>query len=237
MSALAAFYAIRQGSSDFPSFAKSLQNARNALASAGTGYTISDSILKNHLLFHAHPVLCLRISGQQSLPYATMKVDTLIASMSSAWESLLVEKVVKPPMTQAVLSPLTTSSLPPASASLPTPASATSVRSPSGFSPLTYAEKEALRAANGCYHCRKTPQSVSWVKHHSDSCPGDAALGIPPRSSPVVVAAVGPVGFSSVYEEGYTAVAAVLSTYDDKDDGNFSSATDDSNLSTRDTCS
>ncbi|KAJ6530661.1 hypothetical protein B0H19DRAFT_1273653 [Mycena capillaripes] len=46
MTALAAFYAIQQGSSTFPKFANSLQNARNSLTGAGVGYTISDSILQ-----------------------------------------------------------------------------------------------------------------------------------------------------------------------------------------------
>jgi hypothetical protein len=83
MLALSVFYSIQQGTSSFPNFAKSLQNARNALAGAGTGYTINDSILKNHLLFHSHPILRLRVSGQQNLPFDTMKVDVLIATMSS----------------------------------------------------------------------------------------------------------------------------------------------------------
>ncbi|KAJ7035358.1 hypothetical protein C8F04DRAFT_1182514 [Mycena alexandri] len=117
---------------------------------------------------------------------------------------------------------------------LPTPTSSTSFATPA-FAPLTHTEKEALRAANGCYHCRKTPQSPGWVRHRSDNCPGDPARGIPPRTAPAVVAAVGPAGFSAVYEEGYAPVAAVFPTHysDDKDD--FSAGTDDSDLSTRDT--
>ncbi|KAJ7206744.1 hypothetical protein C8J57DRAFT_1614652 [Mycena rebaudengoi] len=224
MDALASFYAIRQDSSSFPDFTKTLQRARNALASAGAGFSINDPILKNHLLFNSHPVLRLRVCGQQDFPYADMKVDALIANMSATWASLLAEGIIKLRPTPAALAipPV----LPPSSSSttLPTPTSASS--STPRFSPLTYAEKEALRAAQGCYHCRKTPQSPGWVKHRSDSCPGDSALGIPPRNSPAVVAAVGPVGFSGAYEEGYAPVAAVFPAYDPEDDSSFSSATD-----------
>ncbi|KAJ7671943.1 hypothetical protein B0H17DRAFT_1208869 [Mycena rosella] len=233
MTGLAAFYAIHQGPSHFADFAKALQQARNSLASAGAGFTISDSMLKNHLLFHAHPILRLHVTGQQVFPYASMKVDALIANMSSVWDSLLAEKVVRLPV-PGMPSPLT---IPPAatvaspSSSLPTPpASASST--PSQLPPLMHAEREALRAVNGCFHCRKTPQTPGWVKYRSDTCPGDAALGIPPRNLLSVVAAVGPVGFSADYKEGYAPVAAVMPVYDNEEDS-FSSATDDSDLSQR----
>ncbi|KAJ7274756.1 hypothetical protein C8J57DRAFT_1466688 [Mycena rebaudengoi] len=218
-------------SSSFPDFAKTLQRARNALASAGTGYAINDPILKNHLLFHSHPILRLHVCGQQDFPYAEMKVNALIANMSSTWASLLAEGVVKMRPTPAPLA-IPSLPLPSASTALPTPTTASSSSS-HRFSPLTYAEKEALRAAQGCYHCRKTPKSPGWVKHRSDSCPGDVALGIPPRNSPAVVAAVGPVGFSSAYKEGYAPVAVVMPAYDPDEDSSFSSATD-SDLSRRD---
>ncbi|KAJ6523414.1 hypothetical protein DFH09DRAFT_1096678 [Mycena vulgaris] len=209
MEALSAFYNVEQGALPFPVFAKQLQRARNTLASAGTGYAINDSIFKNHLLFRAHPILRLRVIGQQGFAYADMMVDSLIANMSSTWASLIAERVVKH------LSPRP-------------------LCLRHRLAPLTYAEKEALRAANGCYHCRKTPQTPGWVKHRSDTCPGDPARGIPPRSAPAVVAAVGPPGFSSAYEEGYTAVAAVMPPYDPSEDSSFSTGTDDSDLSQRD---
>ncbi|KAJ7097043.1 hypothetical protein B0H15DRAFT_797777 [Mycena belliarum] len=230
MTALSAFYAIYQGALPFPEFAKTLQRARNSLASAGTGYTISDSILKNHLLFHAHPVLRLRVCGQQDFSFASMKVDGLVANMSATWESLIAEKVIKPAPNML---PSPNTSTHPSASSLPTPTSASPAASAPTFRPLTYAEKEALRAAHRCYHCRKTPQTPGWVKHRSDSCPGDSALGIPPRASAHVVAAVGPVGFSAAYEEGYAPIAVVFPSHSD-DEGSFSSATDDDDLSTRD---
>ncbi|KAJ7603266.1 hypothetical protein DFH06DRAFT_1151995 [Mycena polygramma] len=156
-----------------------------------------------------------------------MKVDQLIATMSSTWDSLIAENLIRPPRVPTTIT--IPSSIP--SAAMPTPPASASSSSSSTFAPLTHAEKEVLRAAHGCYHCRKTPQTPGWVKHRSDNCPGDIAAGIPPRSSPAVVAAVGPPGFSSAYEEGYTAVAAVLPEWED--DGNFSSGTDDSDISTR----
>ncbi|KAJ7682827.1 hypothetical protein DFH06DRAFT_1119957 [Mycena polygramma] len=233
MDALTTFYSIHQNTSTFPEFAKTLQTARNALSSAGSGFTISDSILKNHLLFHSHPILRLRICGQQSFPYATVKVDTLIATMSSAWASLIAEGVIRVPRVYNTPTPLTIPAPASTSTSLPTPPPSSTAMSSSTsrpFLPLTHADKEALRAAGGCYHCRKTPQTPGWVKHRSDSCPGDAALGIPPRSASAVVAAVGPVGFSSTYEEGYSAVAVVMPAYNPEED-DYSSGSDDNDLS------
>ncbi|KAJ7879255.1 hypothetical protein B0H14DRAFT_3773892 [Mycena olivaceomarginata] len=224
-------FAQEQGSSSFLEFAKALQNVRNALAGAGQSWVISNAVLKNHLLFLSHPVLCLRVSGQQSLPFTTMKVDTLIATMSLTWDSMLAEGAIRVLRAPLVPSQLVIPFVPAAlSSSLPTPPSSAL---PSGFVPLTHAEKEALHAAGGCYHCRKTLQGPGWVKHRSDSCPGDAACGIPSRASPAVVAAVGPVGFSSTYEEGYKAVAAVMPAYN-PEEAEWSYGTDDSDLSTRD---
>ncbi|KAJ7237253.1 hypothetical protein C8J57DRAFT_1529530 [Mycena rebaudengoi] len=96
--------------------------------------------------------------------------------------------------------------------SLPTltSSSSTSASSVPPFIPLMHAEKEALRAAGGCYHCRKTLQTPGWVKHRSNSCPSDLALGIPPRGAPAVVIAVGPAGFLSTYEDGYRVVAVAM---------------------------
>jgi hypothetical protein len=100
--------------------------------------------------------------------------------------------------------------------------------------PLMQSEKDTLRAANGCYNCRKTPQTPGWVAHRSSNCPGDPACGIPPRSAPAAVAAVSSAGFSSMYG---MAVTAVLPAYDPDEDSysSFSTGTDDSDLSTRDT--
>lgn len=69
MLALVAFYSIQQRSSSFLNLTKALQNARNTLSGAGQSWVISDAVLKSHLLFLSHPVLHLRVSGQQSLIY------------------------------------------------------------------------------------------------------------------------------------------------------------------------
>ncbi|KAJ7254791.1 hypothetical protein C8J57DRAFT_1518412 [Mycena rebaudengoi] len=196
---------------DFAQKLKERFCARNDLASAGARYAISDYVLKNHLLFHAHAVLRLRICGQQGFAYATMKVDDLIANMLSTWASLIAEGAVKASVTPALPAVTIPSISRPPSLSIPTPTSSTAASSSTQpFAPLTFTEQEALRLAQGCYHCRKTLQSPGWIKHRSNTCPGNAALGIPPRSASTVVAAVGPVGFLAVYKEGYTPVAAVL---------------------------
>ncbi|KAJ7764776.1 hypothetical protein B0H16DRAFT_1798178 [Mycena metata] len=220
MAALATFYSIQQGPTAFPAFAKALVDARNVLASAGAGYTINDSMMKNHLLFYAHPILRLRISGQHDLPFVTMTVDSLISTMSSTWESLVAERVIRP--SAPAPTPLTIpSTLLPSSSSLPTPTSAASSAS-SRPAPLSAAEKETLRAANGCFNCRKSPLTPGWVKHRFDNCPGDPALGIPPRSTPAVIAAVAPVAASSADNDsdvgyGYGPITAVMPAYDPND--------------------
>ncbi|KAJ3489628.1 hypothetical protein NLJ89_g11511 [Agrocybe chaxingu] len=66
--ALKDFYSLSQGSGSFSDFAARLQAARNTLGSAGKGFTINDSIFKNHLLFHSHNLLCLRISRTFGTP-------------------------------------------------------------------------------------------------------------------------------------------------------------------------
>ncbi|KAF7795155.1 hypothetical protein EIP86_006304, partial [Pleurotus ostreatoroseus] len=73
LDALERFYAISQGSSDFSSFVAALQSARNDLASAGAGYTISDSIMKNHIFFRAQSRLRLRVRASPGFKYENLK--------------------------------------------------------------------------------------------------------------------------------------------------------------------
>ena len=173
MDALALFYAMSQGSLSFMDYASSLQDARNALSSGGTGFTISDSIFKNHLLFFSHPILCLRIRSMPSFNYVNTRVDALIALMSSTWDSMLLERVIRPPLSTA-------------SMNVPKPA-----HSAKPFILLTDRERDALRLANGCFRCRRTPASPGWVKHGSRDCPGDEANGISPAPARAVAAVVG----------------------------------------------
>ncbi|KAJ7796362.1 hypothetical protein B0H14DRAFT_3494914 [Mycena olivaceomarginata] len=228
--ALTAFYAICQNSSDFPAFVTQLKNTRNALTSAGKGYSIPDSIFKNHLLFHCHPLLRLRVSDQPGFAYENLQVDGLIGNMTTSWLSLVAECVIRVP----TAAPAPTSSLPSVlSPSLPVATSAPAAPAPFIHS-LTQAEKDTLRAAGGCYHCKKTPQSPGWVRHRSESCPSDSALGIPPCTATSVVAGISAPGFSSLYDERRaTAVAVVMPAPDFEDlnnssDNNFSVGTDDS---------
>jgi len=66
MDTLTLFYGISQGSSSFMDYAAKLQKARNTLSSGGMGFTISDSVFKNHLLFFSHPILALHM---YSIPF------------------------------------------------------------------------------------------------------------------------------------------------------------------------
>jgi hypothetical protein len=55
-----------------------------------------------------------------------------------------------------------------------------------GYPPpdLTYADREVLRSANGCFHCRLLPSVPHISKPHCDIAreyPGDERRGIPPR--------------------------------------------------------
>ncbi|KAJ7350931.1 hypothetical protein DFH08DRAFT_806904 [Mycena albidolilacea] len=216
-------------------FAEKLENTRNTLTSARKGYSIPDSIFKNHLLFHCHPLLCLRVSGQPGFAYENLQVDGLIGNMMTSWLSLVAECVIRVSTTASA----PTSSLPSVlSLSLPVATSTPAAPAPFIHS-LIQAEKDTLRAAGSCYHCKKTPQYPGWVKHRSKNCPGDSALGIPPHAATSVVAVIGAPGFSSsLYDECRTTAVAVVMPAPDFEDPNdslddiFSAGTDDSYLST-----
>ncbi|KAK0236868.1 hypothetical protein EDD85DRAFT_790600 [Armillaria nabsnona] len=98
LDALAAFFLVKHGpGADFQLFISDLQTACNALTSAGTGYTIINSTVKNHLLFFTHPILSLHVCSTTlfSSSYGTMKLDTLINLMSTTWASLIAENVIR----------------------------------------------------------------------------------------------------------------------------------------------
>ena len=159
LDALACFYAVSQGSSTFLDFLARLQTARSALSGAGRGFTINDSIMKNHLLFKSNRLLCLRICAIPTLEYTNVKVDGLISLMSSTWNSMVAEGIMS-----AHAAPQST---------------ATPVLSKF----LSGAEHDRLRSAGGCFHCQKTPSSPGWVSHSSRNCPGDKSRGILPRTA------------------------------------------------------
>jgi Retrotransposon gag protein len=170
MDALAHFYGISQGSLGFMDFATRLQEARNTLSSGGTGFTISDSVFKNHLLFFSHPILCLRMRSIPSFSYASTRVDALIALMSSTWDSMVAERVIRHPLSAT---------------------SSVVLKPTKMFIPLTDKEREALRLAGGCYRCRRTPSSPGWIKHGARDCPGDETNGITPAPVRPVAAVIG----------------------------------------------
>lgn len=145
---------------------------------AGVGYTISDSIMKNHLLFRANPRLRRRVLAVPNLKYHNMKVDALMGLLSSVWASMVEEGVA------------TTRTVPPAA-----PSASTAAPTRPSLPPLTEAERDKLREQKGCFHCRRHPGSPDWTPHGSRNCPGDLARGIQPRyiSAPTTSVVVGAV--------------------------------------------
>ncbi len=160
LDALSTFYMISQGSTTFPDFVARLQQARTTLGSAGRGFLITNSVMKCHLLFRANRLLRLRICAIPSFNFADIKVDALISLMNSTWLSMIAEGVV----TDARSQPHLTSS------------------SSTNAAGLSTSERESLRAAGGCFHCRLTPKSPGWTPHLAVNCPGNKILGIPPRA-------------------------------------------------------
>ena len=164
MDALSVFYNVSQGPTTFMEFVTRLQDARNVLSSGGPGFAIGDPIFKNHLLFFCHPILSLRIRSIPNFNYNNTRVDSLISLMSSSWDSMVAERVIRaPPST------------------FPSNHSK-SVVAQKTFVPLSDKERDALRLAGGCYRCRRTPASPGWVQHGSRNCPGDEAHGISPTT-------------------------------------------------------
>ena len=151
-------------------YAAKLQEACNTLSSGGTGFTISDSMFKNHLLFFSYPILALRMCSIPAFDYAKTCVDGLIALMSSTWDSMVAEHVIRPPLSTT-------------SVNIPKPAKM--------FVPLTEQECDILKQAGGCYCCRRTPASPGWVKHGARECPGDEANSVAPAPACHVAAVLG----------------------------------------------
>lgn len=171
LDALVKFYTITQNNLAFQDFVTQLQAARNALASAGVGFTISDSILKNHLLMFSHPILQLRVRALPSLAFESIKVDALINVMSTTWASLVAEGRMKTSSGNAT----------PEVAKQPGILAVPTSHSDYPLPDLSYAEHEKLCTVGGCYHCRLKPGDLDWKKHQSRNCPGDLKHSIPPR--------------------------------------------------------
>ena len=102
--------------------------------------------------------------------YAKTRVDGLIALMSSTWDLMVAECVIRPPLSTT-------------SVNIPKPTKM--------FVPLTEQERNILKQAGGCYRCRRTPASLGWVKHGARDCPGDEANGVAPAPARHVAAVLG----------------------------------------------
>jgi hypothetical protein len=117
--------------------------------------------MKNHLLFNANCILCLRICAIPTLDYVNLKLNGLISLMSSTWNLMVAEGVLPPART-----------VPPSSIG------------PIVSKFLSDAERKALCLARGCFNCWKPPASPNWVPHGLCNCPGNKSQGIPPRMAP-----------------------------------------------------
>lgn len=155
--AMHAFYLTKQ-MNGFPSFATALTTARHNVG------TISDDMFKAHLLHYSTKILYLRLHSSTSFDANALSVDQLIGHMSTVWEGLVAEG--------AVLN----AAAPPAPRASSWGTSVVGSRHP----PLGDADRLRLKAAGGCFKCRKTG-------HLASDCPGDASMGVPPTLPQVKV--------------------------------------------------
>ena len=100
-------------------------------------------------------------------------IDDLTSLMSMQWDSLIAENSARQTTTSSTSTPSIVLSPSTPSTSLPI---------------LDDAEKARLTAARGCWNCQKVPTDLGWVAHVSQSCPGDALLGIRPGREFVPIA-------------------------------------------------
>ena len=164
MVALRTFFLCAQNRLPFLDYAAALADARNALGPI----VITAAIYKYQLLFHAHPVLLLRIMALPDFDLETIGFDNLVALMSMQWESLVMEV------------PATRSSHGSSLARTPPTAASVMPAAPASRSPLSIADREHLSAAGGCWRCRKVPTDAGWNAHVGRTCPGDPTQGVSP---------------------------------------------------------
>ena len=155
--ALRSFFLCSQGKSTFSDYAATLAEARNGVGPS----IISASIYKYQLLFHAHPILVLRIVAIPDFDIDSIGFDDLVALMNMQFESLAAEGNLGRLLITARASPAPLSS---------------ATRLPF----LDDTERDRLSAAKGCWRCRKIPTDAGWVPHVGRTCPGDAANGVQP---------------------------------------------------------
>lgn len=180
MEALHRFYVVEQGARPFSEFLQELQSARNTLATTGQ-YAITDGVFKNHLL-RAQEILTLCMMAIPSFAFNTMKVDSLVSLMAATADSMVAEAAgtfsVPLPPSSSMCCPF-----PPSSSPSPFRSSTPASPMPYALPEISYADRQNLKSAGGCYHCCKMPSSPGWRPHIARNCPGDAAAAVPPRQS------------------------------------------------------
>jgi hypothetical protein len=129
-------YILAQGSLPFLNYTATLAEAHNAVGPT----TITSTIYKYHLIFHAHNMLILRIMAISEFDIDMISFNNLIALMSMQWNSLIAEGSACPGCP---------SPYPPSQSSMSiTPAPATQMQP--CLPVLTNKEKDHLSKAGGC---------------------------------------------------------------------------------------
>ena len=205
--ALEEFYVTRQGADPLATFVARLQTARNSLAGAGTGYSISDTVMKNHLLFFCAPRLRRRVLAIPDFKLHDLRVDALINMLTTTWASMVEEGVVSAGTRAAP-----TRAAPPSS----TASSSVSTAPPSGgLPPLSDTERQRLRDLKGCFR-RLHLGLPGWKAHTARDCPGDLSRNVPARNSALPVAAVEAIDDVEGISAGYFSAAVALRMEDDQ---------------------
>ncbi|KAJ7661293.1 hypothetical protein DFH06DRAFT_1129407 [Mycena polygramma] len=169
--AVRAYYSIHQHSRPFSIFSAELETACTTVGTTGD-LTITPRIHTNHLLFHAHNTLQRRVLALPGFDLEKITVDGLTSIMSTTWQSLVAEGLVRTTMPAPTI---------------PSPSSLLSTTASPRLPPLDDAEKKRISDASGCWKCRKIPSSAGWTPHIGRTCPGDASLGILPGRDYIAV--------------------------------------------------
>ena len=134
-----------------------LQTTHNSFTGAGTGYSISDTVMKNHLLSFCAPRLHRHVLAISDFKLHDLRVNALINILTTIWALMVKEGVVSACTHAAPTQATPLSSI--ASSSTPT-------TSPSGSLPLlSDIEHQHLCDFKGYFHCHLHPGLLSWKAH------------------------------------------------------------------------
>ncbi|KAF8528180.1 hypothetical protein BU17DRAFT_81418 [Hysterangium stoloniferum] len=170
MIALHTFFLCAQNHLPFLEYAATLADAHNALGPND----ITAAIYKYQLLFHAHPMLILRIMAIPDLDLEDISFGNLVALMSMQWESFVIE------IPATCSTPRTSLSYTSTAASVPPILPMPRANEPWNRNPLSLTDCEHLSAVGGCWRCRKVPTDAGWTPHIGRTCPGDPTQGVSP---------------------------------------------------------